>query len=85
MLEEKNRGAQANKIGIISTIKAIFTGASSGKRMCFWTFTEFQKVSHGCHMLRLIHMCPATESGRNESGIFVIDNYFSLLFSLEEH
>ena len=29
-------------------------------------------------------MYPATESGRSESGPFVIDN-FLLLFSLEEH
>ena len=27
-------------------------------------------------MLRLIHMYPATKSGRSESGSFVIDNYF---------
>ena len=30
-------------------------------------------------------MYPATESGRSESGPFVTDDYFSLLFSLEEH
>ena len=37
-----------------------------------------------CH-LRLIHMYPATESGRSESGPFIIGNYFLWLFSLEEH
>ena len=37
------------------------------------------------HLLRLIHMYPATESGRSESGPFVINDYFLWLFSLEEH
>ena len=31
-------------------------------------------------MLRLIHMYPATESGRSESGPFVIDDLFFTVF-----
>ena len=30
-------------------------------------------------ILRLIHMDPATESGRSESGLFVIDDYFIIM------
>ena len=29
-----------------------------------------------CYAVRLIHMYPATDSGQNESGPFVIDDYF---------
>ena len=37
---------------------------------------KLQEGSQSCNMLRLINMYTATESGRNESGPFVIDDYF---------
>ena len=77
------------KIGIISIIKAISTCASRGKRMRFLDvyvlFWKFQEVSQSCNLLRLIHMYPATESGRSKRNLFVIDDYLSWLFSSEEH
>ena len=42
----------------------------------YGSFWEFQEVLQSCNMLRLIHMCPATKSGRSESGLFVTDDYF---------
>ena len=42
----------------------------------YGNFWKFQEVSESRNMLRLIHMCPATESGRSEGGPFVIDDYF---------
>ena len=39
----------------------------------FWNFSE---GSLSCKMLKLIHMYPATEFGRSESGTFIIDDYF---------
>ena len=44
------------------------TNALSDVHGRFW---KFQEVLQSCNMLRLIHMYPATESGRSESGPFV--------------
>ena len=48
------------------------------KRMRFFgRLRTFLEVSGGfAELLRLIHLYPATKSGRSESGLFVIDNYF---------
>ena len=39
------------------------------------------RFENNCQTLRLIHTYPATESGRSESGPFVIENYvFVIVF-----
>ena len=63
--------------------KGHFYLCANGKRMRFWTFADaFGSFRRFRRVVKAdsIHMYSATESGRSESGPFVIDDFFFTFF-----